>query len=106
MLTFFDIPTHKNYEISIDGVVRHKKTNRVLKRSMSDTGYYTVLYGEESRHHKLTQNDVDYIRKVYKKYDAVFGGRALAKRFNVTESCISAIVRGISWGVVIVLNFF
>jgi hypothetical protein len=59
---------------------------------------YNVLYGEQSRHHKLTQDNVDYIRKFYKKYDPVFGGRALAKQFNVTESCISAIVRGISWG--------
>jgi hypothetical protein len=162
VLNFYVIPTHKDYEISLDGIVRNKKTNRILKHSMSDTGYYTVyvdkankllhrliaetfipnpdnlpcvnhkdgnklnnnidnlewctqkennihakkmglnpytvLYGEESRHHKLTQNDVAYIRKVYKKYDPVFGGRALAKQFNVTESCISAIVRGISWG--------
>ena len=59
---------------------------------------YKVLYGEQSRHHKLTQNDVDYIRKFYKKYDRVFGGRALAKQFNVSESCISKIVQGISWG--------
>ena len=55
-------------------------------------------FGEKSRHHKLTQSEVDYIRKIYVKYDKKFGGRALAEKFGVTEGCISAIMRGKNWG--------
>lgn len=55
-------------------------------------------FGEKSRHHKLTQEQVDYIRKVHVKYDKTFGGRALAEEFNVTPQCISRIVRGKTWG--------
>lgn len=61
---------------------------------------YNVLYGEKSRHHKLTQNDVDYIRSNYKKNDPQFNGVALARKYNVTPSCISSIIRGVSWGCV------
>lgn len=58
----------------------------------------TRRFGEKARRHKLTQKQVDEIRKVYKKYDKHSGGRALAKKYDVSEHCISSIVRGISWG--------
>lgn len=147
--------------MTVNGCVRNKKSGRILKHSMSNTGYFTVyvdgknrllhrliaetfipnpcnlpvvnhkdgnklnnavenlewcthkennrhavetglnpykvLYGEKSRNHKLTQDEVDYIRRVYVKYDKFFGGRALAKRFNVTESCISQIIQRKNW---------
>lgn len=54
--------------------------------------------GEKARNRKLTQADVDFIRNNYKKRDPIFGGRALAKKFNVTEACISRIVHGLTWG--------
>ena len=56
-----------------------------------------MKYGEESRNHKLTQADVDYIRKHYKKYDSDYGGKALAGQFGVTDGCIPAIVNGKTW---------
>ena len=59
---------------------------------------YAFTGGENSANRKLTVSDVKFIRENYKKYDAVYGGRALAKTFNVTESCISSIIRGINWG--------
>jgi hypothetical protein len=55
------------------------------------------LRGDKSLHRKLTQKDVDYIRRVYVKGDTEFGGHALSEKFNVTEGCISAIVRGVTW---------
>ena len=55
------------------------------------------LRGDNSLRRVLTQEDVDYIRSVYVKYDKFFGGRALALRFNVTESCISAIIHNRNW---------
>lgn len=59
---------------------------------------YAFTGGENSANRKLSESDVKFIRENYKKYDTVYGGRALAKRFNVTESCISSIIRGVSWG--------
>lgn len=162
MLVFYEIPTHKNYLISKNGVVKNKKTNRVLKAcSTSSNGYFTVyvdgknillhrllaetfipnlenkpcinhidgnklnnslenlewctykenleharktglnpykaLTKEKSRHHKLTENEVQYIKDNYEKYSKNYSGRALSKKFNVSESCISEIILGKSW---------
>ena len=55
------------------------------------------LRGDNASHRTLSQSDVDYIRSVYIKYDKLNGGRALAKRFNVTEACISAIIHNKNW---------
>lgn len=59
---------------------------------------YNFTGCENSANHKLTESEVKFIRENYKKYDAVYGGRSLAKKFNVSESCISSIVLGHSWG--------
>lgn len=72
--------------------------DHVLRHSESLHPEGSHKFGEKSRHHKLTQEQVDHIRKVYVKYDKEFGGRALAKEFGVTEGCISAIIRGENWG--------
>ena len=56
-----------------------------------------VKCGDESRHHTLSSEDVKYIKLHYVKYDPVCGGRALAKKFGVTEQCVSLIVREINW---------
>jgi hypothetical protein len=41
---------------------------------------------------KLTQAEIDYIRKVYKPYDKECGRRALARKFGVCEQTIYFIV--------------
>ena len=43
---------------------------------------------------KLTIDDVKYIRKNYKLRDKDWGARALAKKFNVSESTITNVVKG------------
>ena len=45
--------------------------------------------------HKLTDDDVRYIRKHYKKKSADFSGKKLAMMFNIHESQISRIVRNL-----------
>lgn len=85
---------------NIENLEMINRSTHVLKHQHNVHSESARKFGEESRHHKLTQNDVDYIRTHYKKYDKECGGRALAKMFNVTESCISLIVLNKNWGVV------
>lgn len=54
--------------------------------------------GDKAFNRKLTSDQVAYIKKVYKKGDSTYGVRALAKIFNVSQSCISSIMLGHSWG--------
>lgn len=83
---------------SINNLELLKRSKHVLKHQHNLHNESTRRFGEESRHHKLSKKDVDYIRKYHVKYDKHFGGRALSKLFNVSESCISTIVSGGSWG--------
>jgi len=52
----------------------------------------------KARHHKLKQSDVDYIKRHYKRYDKVYGAKALSEKFNVTSSCICQVASGQTWG--------
>jgi len=60
-------------------------------------GLNKPLRGEKQGNHKLTEEQVIYIKTHYKKLDKKFGARALAKKFNVTTSPILLIVKGKSW---------
>lgn len=53
--------------------------------------------GERCSFSKLSQKEVDYIRNNYKKRDKIFGGKALAKKFNIDESIISEIINKKIW---------
>lgn len=53
--------------------------------------------GERHGMHKLTQNDVDYIRSVHKPYDKKYGTKPLAERFNVSPQEITNIVNYKNW---------
>lgn len=86
---------------NIDNLELLKRSNHIMKHQKTMHGANFVKYGEESRNHKLKQNDVDYIKTHYVKYDSEFGGRSLAKKYGVTEACISAIVNGRNWKVVV-----
>lgn len=52
------------------------------------------IRGERNSQSKLTDEEVDWIRKNVIKKDKRFGCKALAKRFGVTEPHISCIVNG------------
>lgn len=53
--------------------------------------------GSEVYNAKLTDEQVNYIRENYKPYDKNFGGRALAKKFSVTPTTISLVVRNLHY---------
>lgn len=82
---------------NIDNLEMISRSNHIMKHQNNLHGDNFVKYGNESRHHKLTEADVKYIKSHYVKYDSEFGGRALAKQFGVTEQCIYMIVKEINW---------
>ena len=53
--------------------------------------------GEDCNLHKLSWDDVDYIRKHYKPYDKEFGQKALAEKFNVDRTTIWYILNNKTW---------
>lgn len=106
----------KHYGEIPDGfVIHHKdedKTNwnienlELISRSDHVKKHTNVMhplnsYGHEKRFHKLTDEEVEYIRSHYKKYDKHVGGHALANRFGVSETLISSIVKNNAWKVVV-----
>lgn len=58
---------------------------------------YALGKGEKSANHKLNQEQVDYIRKHYKRYDKEFGAKALSIKFGVASSCITNVVYNVNW---------
>ena len=62
-----------------------------------ETGLERKRCGEEHHAHKLTESDVQYIRKVYKKRDPVFGAVALSKKFGVDRTTIHDVIRCKTW---------
>lgn len=83
---------------NIENLELLSRGEHVLKHSENLHSEASRKFGEKSRHHKLTQEQVNYIRAVFIRYDKEFGGRALAERFGVSPQCICQIVRGYSWG--------
>ena len=66
-------------------------------RHAFDTGLSMPICGEQNGRHKLTQNDVDEIRKTYIKGSRTFGGGALAKKYGVTKKVIYDIINNKKW---------
>ena len=61
------------------------------------TGLMKKQLGENHHSHKLTRNDVDYIRSVYSKRDPHYGVVALAKKFGVDRTTIFDVVNRKTW---------
>ena len=59
-----------------------------------ETGLERKRCGEEHHAHKLTEDEVKYIRQVYIKRDKEFGAVALSKRFGVDRTTIHDVVKG------------
>ena len=62
------------------------------------TGLEKSIKGAKHHRSKLTQEQADYIRSVYKKRDPIYGGVALAMRFGVSLDTIMNIMRGVCYG--------
>jgi hypothetical protein len=56
-----------------------------------------ALKGEKHAMHKLTQAQVDYIRRVHIPFDKEFGSKPLANKFNVSAQTITNIVHKWNW---------
>ena len=55
------------------------------------------LNGEYNGNSKLKEIDVLYIRNNYKPYDKKYGIKPLSKKYNVSRTTISCIVRNLIW---------
>lgn len=53
--------------------------------------------GEENPNSKLTENEVRFCLYNYKPRDKEFGVRALSRKFGVSHSTISLVLRGVNW---------
>ena len=53
--------------------------------------------GERNGNKKLTKEQVEEIKRLYKPYDRKFGTRGLSKMYGVDHMTISRIVRGKTW---------
>ena len=54
--------------------------------------------GQDGLRAKLSQADVDFIRSNHIPRHPEYGQSALARQFNVTQSCIWRVVRNKNWG--------
>lgn len=61
------------------------------------TGLEKVVSGEKHHWSKLTQDQAEYIRKVYKKRDPVFGGKPLAQKYGVSIWTIMNVIGGVGY---------
>ena len=88
--------------------INHKdedKTNNRADNLEWCTTRYNLTYGNRlncargsnNYHSKLTQSQVDEIRRDYIKGDREFGQSALGKKYGVSHGSIAAIVKGKSW---------
>ena len=100
------IPNDNDFE-QINHINGVKDDNRVenlewctrsdnLKHAFAN-GLESPMHGESNPIHKLTENDVRYIRQVYKKNDREFGFAALARKFDVDRTTVSDAAQNISW---------
>ena len=105
-IAFLEKPQNKDYINHKDG---NKQNNRVdnlewcnrsenMKHSYS-LGLSKIRKCENANWHKLTQKEVDYIRKNAKPYDSVFSYEQFIKKFNVSSTTIKYICYGKSWKV-------
>lgn len=67
-----------------------------------DTGLHVPAVGEDWHRHKLTEEQVKYIKTHCVKYDKNFSATALGKLFNVSDTTIRSIVNGKNWKHVVV----
>lgn len=53
--------------------------------------------GEKHPNHKLTEEQVRFIKENYKPWDKEYGGAALAKKFNISQGPIQNIIKNKGW---------
>ena len=100
------IPNPNNYPIvnHIDGDKSNYKLSNLEwcdyshnSKHAYDNGLIQKQLGENNSNNKLTQEDVNYIRKHYIYGDKNFGQHGMGKKFNVSATCIKKIIYNITW---------
>lgn len=72
-------------------------TNIYNHRHARNLGLFPEILGEACASSKLTDDEVKYIKRHYKKGDRVYGVRPLARKFNVSHAAVTDIVKGRTW---------
>ena len=62
-----------------------------------DSGLEKPKRGEDNGNHKLTTENIKYIRKKYKKSDREYGATALGRKYGVDKTVISDIANYKTW---------
>ena len=100
-LTFIPNPENKPQVNHIDGNKLNNHIDNLEWASAKEntnhawnSGLSKSISGSARTDSKLTEEDVLYIRTNYIPKSPDFGGRALAKKFNVVPSVISNVVNG------------
>jgi hypothetical protein len=57
----------------------------------------TALHGETHWNHKLSQEEVSYIKAVHRPFDKKYGSTPLAKKFGVRPQTITDIIHERTW---------
>lgn len=96
--TFVENPHNKPYVNHIDGDKMNNVANNLEWCTQLENIQHCIVngrkndFGENSKKHKLTFEDVEFIRTNYVPRDKQFGARVLAKRFGVTEREIFRVI--------------
>lgn len=61
--------------------------HHAMEHGLHHPGKYN-RHGYHHKYSKLTKEDFEYIKQVYKPFDKEFGSRALGRKFNVSHNAI------------------
>lgn len=101
--TFIPNPENKPCVNHIDGNKLNNKVDNLEWCTHSENLKHAYAIGlrsskgESNTQAKLTEDDVRYIRKIYKKHDKLNNTYKLAKKYNVSPKCIMNIVNYKTW---------
>lgn len=73
------------------------KSDNMLHAYATNLKTASPLYGEENKSSKITQEIVDYIRKVYVPRHHEYGARPLARKIGICHQQVSRIANNKSW---------